>query len=434
MEFSVYFILLVGIVLRLMLFDTDVSQWLTQRNEISTPLTSWLRLIEGLKLLRTGISPYDGDVYHEMPLVLAFWNEADRLLGSACKYLFVAMDVAVAILLYSMSTSYATYYLNKQAKESNCYHPSSKKMILNTDYLKSSRIYVLSAFMLNPLAVASCVAKSTGLLNNLFIVLSLFSAIRGNRFGVSIFTGISTYLSLYPFVLIIPFALLLAQKDAGKQKEFYITSCLQTIICFSTFLVMLMYASYSLEGNWNFLRSTLGFVLGAPDHSPNIGIFWYFFTELFDHFKVFFLCVFQIHVCLYVFPLSCRLKEEPFFAAFISLAFISIFKSYPGYGDTTIWGPMVFLWYHSFNYMRNSFTSVVALVAAVALGPVFWHLWLFAGSANANFYFASSLILTSAQVFIVFDVLFAYLKRSFELKVGTNQLDSEGKPVRYLLD
>ena len=31
-----------------------------------------------------------------------------------------------------------------------------------------------------------------------------------------------------------------------------------------------------------------------PDLTPNVGMWWYFFTEMFDHFRPFFLGVFQV--------------------------------------------------------------------------------------------------------------------------------------------
>lgn len=48
--------------------------------------------------------------------------------------------------------------------------------------------------------------------------------------------------------------------------------------------------------------------LSVPDLTPNIGLFWYFFAEMFEHFRLFFLCVFQINVFFYTIPLSIKLK------------------------------------------------------------------------------------------------------------------------------
>lgn len=52
----------------------------------------------------------------------------------------------------------------------------------------------------------------------------------------------------------------------------------------------------------------LHFSLSVPDLTPNIGLFWYFFAEMFEHFRLFFLCVFQINVFFYTIPLCIKLK------------------------------------------------------------------------------------------------------------------------------
>ena len=55
----------------------------------------------------------------------------------------------------------------------------------------------------------------------------------------------------------------------------------------------------------------LFFRLSVPDLSPNLGVFWYFFTEMFEHFRSFFICVFQIHAFLYTVPLAVKLRYDP---------------------------------------------------------------------------------------------------------------------------
>ncbi len=51
----------------------------------------------------------------------------------------------------------------------------------------------------------------------------------------------------------------------------------------------------------------------VPDYTPNIGIFWYFFTEMFDHFRALFVWTFQMHVLLlYLLPFTIRLRYFDF--------------------------------------------------------------------------------------------------------------------------
>ena len=51
--------------------------------------------------------------------------------------------------------------------------------------------------------------------------------------------------------------------------------------------------------------------------------------------------------------------------------------------------------------LRNALLVMCMLICSSFLAPVFWHLWIYAGSANANFFFAITLAYSTAQVFII---------------------------------
>ena len=51
-----------------------------------------------------------------------------------------------------------------------------------------------------------------------------------------------------------------------------------------------------------------------------------------------------------------------------------------------------------FAVLRNIFLVSCVLLACSALFPVLWHLWIYAGSANSNFYYAITLLFSVAQV------------------------------------
>jgi phosphatidylinositol glycan class U len=71
--------------------------------------------------------------------------------------------------------------------------------------------------------------------------------------------------------------------------------------------------------SWDFLWDTYGFVLLVSDLSPNIGLFWYYFTEIFKHFQKFYVFSFQYHVFLYAIPLYLRLGFVFFFSIVLSV-------------------------------------------------------------------------------------------------------------------
>lgn len=48
--------------------------------------------------------------------------------------------------------------------------------------------------------------------------------------------------------------------------------------------------------------------------------------------------------------------------------------------------------------LRNTLLVMCMLLCSSFLAPVFWQLWIYAGSANANFFFAITLAYSTAQV------------------------------------
>src|SRR6218665_929129 len=440
MGFQLYLLIGVGVVVRIWLFASSVAEYFAERNELVTPLTSWKRVTEGLALHRIGVWPYIGDVYHEMPLSLLLWNYFDRTWGDMIQYLFVVIDVATALVLYRVATNVASYQLQRQVEDVKKYDVSSTKLILKTEALAWNRVYVVGAFMLNPLSIASCVAKSTAVLNNLVVALAMLFILKGNRVGSSIFIAAAAYLSMYPIMLVVPAAIFIAQKESksttGKfpKIQLAVISAIQTTVCTVSALGLLLFTSHSLQGSWNFLTSTYGFILTVPDLTPNIGIFWYFFTEMFEHFRLFFICVFQIHAFIYVVPLTFRLHRHPIFLMYMLIALTAVFKSYLSYADVAFYISLLPMWRHVMSYMRNNFVVSVMFAVCVGLAPVLWHLWVQAGSANANFYFAITLVICSAQIFLITDLLFAFLRHDFDLIHGIKRPIVDGKPAQIILE
>ncbi|XP_029632299.1 phosphatidylinositol glycan anchor biosynthesis class U protein [Salmo trutta] len=168
-----------------------------------------------------------------------------------------------------------------------------------------------------------------------------------------------------------------------------------------------------------------------PDLTPNIGLFWYFFAEMFEYFRLFFICVFQINVFFYTIPLSIKLKEHPVFLIFMQIAIISIFKSYPTVGDITLYMAFLPVWNHLYRFLRNIFQVLVVLLACSALFPVLWHLWIYAGSANSNFYYSITLLFNVAQILLVSD--YFYLRREHHLTHGLYLKRKDGSEATLVL-
>ena len=64
----------------------------------------------------------------------------------------------------------------------------------------------------------------------------------------------------------------------------------------------------------------------VDDLAPNMGLWWYFFAEIFDHFRPFFLFVFHAQSILLLVPLTVRLRRRPLVLAVIACMLIALFK------------------------------------------------------------------------------------------------------------
>lgn len=107
------------------------------------------------------------------------------------------------------------------------------------------------------------------------------------------------------------------------------------------------------------------------------------------------------------------------------LGILGIFKSYPSIGDTALYLSLLPLYRHIIPLMRYSFVVTSAILYATLLGPAFYHLWIYAGSGNANFFYAITLVWSLSVALVVADALFAVLREEWEME-GEGR---EGKAV-----
>ncbi|KAJ3144902.1 hypothetical protein HDU89_007705 [Geranomyces variabilis] len=264
-----------------------------------------------------------------------------------------------------------------------------------------------SLYLLNPYSIMTCLAQSTLLFTLLAMVTGLQYAIAGKRAASMMCLAIAAYLSLYPVMMVAPAVLLLAQRRAISELK-------AAAPLFLGFLATLLGLSYLLIGSWEFLPSTYGVILAVSDLTPNIGLFWYFFIEMFDQFRPFFLCVFQIMVFVFVMPISLVFRDHPLFVAFAMSGIMAIFKPYPSVGDTALYLAFFAMHQELYKYMRNNYLVFAAMLFATVLGPLFHYLWVYAGSGNANFYFAITLVFGLARIILLTDTGHALVLREWE--------------------
>ncbi|KAI9375001.1 GPI transamidase subunit PIG-U [Aspergillus egyptiacus] len=405
--------------LALLLLFPSLPDLLTGRVEVSTPVTSFKRLQEGLFLYNRNVSPYDGGVYHQAPLLLPLFS----LLPNAQEYPFPTalfyslLDLLNANALVTISDS-------AQAVSGRLYSSTRKE-------IKWDGAVVAAWFLFSPFTIATCLGRSTGVLTSTGILYAISAAIQGKSLNAMFALGLASYLSIYPALLFIPLILLCYDRQAQLSNTAPSTAlfAVKHFVVFLVSIAGLLGASILIIGDFSTLISaTYGFQLLVPDLTPNIGLWWYFFIEIFDFFRDFFLGVFWLHLAAYAGSLSVRLRRQPLFVLTSLLGVFAVFKPYPSIADASLYFALLPLYRHIFPLMRYTFFSVSALLYASLLGPAFYHLWIYAGSGNANFFYAITLVWSLGLSLIIADTVFAALRDEWEQE----NPEARGKTVKQV--
>jgi phosphatidylinositol glycan class U len=289
----------------------------------------------------------------------------------------------------------------------------------------------VSRFLFSPFTIATCIGRATSVFTNCAILYAISHAILDR--GITSLLAIATaaYLSLYPLLLFPPLTLLLydRRKSALNLNLAGLPGyMLASSVAVAGLIGVLFNISHLITGSWEFLSSTYGVQLLLPDLTPNVGLWWYFFIEMFDSFRAFFLGVFWLHLSSYVIPLSIRIRRQPLFVLTTLLGLIAIFKPYPSISDVSLYLGLLPLYRHIFPLMRYPFMAGATVGYASVLGPAFWYLWIYAGSGNANFFYAITLVWSLALSLIVADSIFACLRDEWEVE----RPEMRGKEVRQI--
>ncbi|XP_059443243.1 uncharacterized protein LOC132175346 isoform X2 [Corylus avellana] len=305
-------------------------------------------------------------------------------------------------------------------------------------------------YLWNPFTIVACVGLSTSPVENLAIILCLFGACKGLAPLAAFGWVMATHLSLYPVILIIPVILLLGygpdtpprklfmqqryievgdnpsedREDSMDRPEVLHVFSWRPIIHFlfwtslwSIYVLVLCGVSVKQYGGlWELFKRTYGFMLTVQDLSPNIGVLWYFFAEVFDFFRNFFLIVFHGNILFMILPLAIRLKHRPYFLAFVYIAISSMLKSYPSVGDSALYLGLLGLFVNELADMQFSFFLFCGYIGVSLLSPVMHNLWIWRGTGNANFYFATAMAYACLQIILVVESVSAMLNHDRKLR------------------
>ena len=317
--------------LRLLVFIAipSIPDFLASQVEISTPISTFKRLQEGLFLYRRGVSPYDGGLYHQAPLLLVVFE-----LIPWPGVIFTVLDLVNGLGLERIAES------RESVTTRHFQSPRANDRFNGTT--------VAAAYLLSPFTIAACLGRSTSAFTNAAIIQAVSSAVQGRAVHTILALALATYLSMYPVLLLPPLLLLCWDRTSsnGKSATSFVA---QSLGQFTGGVAALFFSTPLILGNaWTFAEATYGFQFSVPDLTPNIGLWWYFFIEIFDSFRNFFIGVFWLHIASYVSGLTLRLRQQPLFVTTTLLGLLAIFKPYPSISDVSLYFAFLPLYKHVF--------------------------------------------------------------------------------------
>ncbi|KAE8703125.1 GPI transamidase subunit PIG-U isoform 3 [Hibiscus syriacus] len=367
-SFSFWNWVIASIIFRLILIYFPNNLNLSSRPEVSTPLTSFRRLSEGYWLKQLSMSPYAGSMYHGSPLLLSLLGPltVKRIEGQPNHLLYslvsVIADVVSAMLIRATGQNLQVAYfgtlksfdLVKQIEGSEVHSPGDVAALI---------------YLCNPFTIVACIDES-----NEWLMGRMEDDEDDDE---AVFVGRGP--DAPPRKLFLQM-----HQEKGVLNQSKLPPCFSwgPIIHFAFWALLwsvyvLVLCGISLKqfgGLWEMFKSTYGFILTVEDLSPNIGVLWYFFAEVFEFFWNFFLIVFHANILFMILPLAIRLHHRPCYLAYVAV------------GDSALYSDMQFSLFLFCGYVGVS-----------PLSPVMHNLWIWRGTGNANFYFATTMVYACLQ-------------------------------------
>lgn len=369
--------------------------------EVSTPVDSFRSLKEAFFYLDHGMDLYDGGVVHHPPLLVA----ALKLVQEASptyswvffNLLFTLVDVGVAVKLVNLNRWYNAHQ-SKRAQSS---------------LAGFSDALMAGFYLFNPLQILTCWSHSTQPLTY-FLIVELLNQVLvdENAYRGAIALAVASYLSYTPVYLLVPF-LALAAVVSPQKKVDHVIQCFAVFFASAATLLLLSFALTALP---DFLTQCYWTLLLYLKISPNMGLWWYLFTEMFDFFTPLYLGIFNLYSFIFIVPITIRYFErelklgDSFLAVVLCYFWLSFTKLYPIFGDLGFGLSMLPIFKNTVvPHAKFLFVTSLLLIVVLLLSPIFYYCWIVLGNGNSNFFYSMNLIWGGVHVLIFLDFLWGRL-------------------------
>ncbi|CAL2030608.1 unnamed protein product [Caenorhabditis brenneri] len=363
------------------------ADFFDERVEFTSPVYSFERLKDGIAMLDDNLDPFDSKNMHFPPLTLHFFRFLRKSAPGLLVPLWIFLDVATA-------------FMAARAAETVW-----KRLHGNSENV-GKLIFGLYAF--NPITVVSTGILSLTVLQNFVFAAILLAFVTDRPSLCAILIGAWSSFTVYPFILIS----CLVFRSNGSIGKFLALFSLSALSAASFIGV-----NYLLNGNsLNFVEPVYMSILDFSNIQPNVGLYWYFFVQIFEHFRSFYTNSFVILYFFMPIPISLMIRKDPILHFTIIGLLVSIFFPYPTLNQVSLLLAILPLHEGYKKHFRYTILIAGTIVTTIALMPVMWHMWIVSSSGNANFFFGATIVYNVALINLVMDMIFVYSRQQIDLE------------------
>ncbi|KAI3631203.1 hypothetical protein MIR68_010693 [Amoeboaphelidium protococcarum] len=178
----------------------------------------------------------------------------------------------------------------------------------------------------------------------------------------------------------------------------------------------------SLDSLWPYtvvilkhLQVLYGECIFSSRQKANLSLYWYFFVEMFSHFRLFFALVLPIVTYSVVIPLTLKLRSNPMLVFIIMTLIVASMSSIANLSHMALALSLIPLLNPVLKYTRYVVLAcVVITVSSLIVYPLMHYIWLGGAGGNANFLYASGLAYCIGGIMLMQDLATAHLRREWD--------------------
>ena len=352
---------------------------LRKRIELSGATDAVRRTLEGAHAARAlGASAYDGSAFHGHPWTVAVAGALGGEFGLDAAT--TAADAVAAAALCALACG------------------------VTRDEGRVKRVYAMYA--MNPLHAMARLAGTTATATRACAYASALAATLGNDVVAGVAFALAVQLNPH-YVALAPVLMWTSARAVKSRGGRAAASAGRFAGAFAGAAAASFVAMGDDFPKW--WRAAVTFAVMSEDQTPNLGLHWYLFTTMFDQFRLFYVVALNAIPLALSAPLTLRFADDPLVAMALCLMVISTCAPYPTASDFVTYisllsviamddrgNPLV--------YVKYGAVIAGGFLYVALLSPLTWYMWIHTRVANANFYYAITLVYACTQTLLATQV------------------------------